>query len=153
VTDPMRHNLVPHLKKKGIIETRERFVKLTYDMLNSAAWQFLRPNSVLVYIQILKRFNGHNNGRISMSLNEAATAVKAGKQTVKAAVDQLVEYGFIKIIKKGYFTGRKATEYAITDFRLDGRSPTREWKVWRPKRKHRRKQIPKIGIQTILDEL
>ena len=153
MTDPMRHDLVRSKKKAGIYESKERFVKLTFDMLNSAAWQFLRPNSVQVYIQLAKRFNGHNNGKISMSLNEAAVVIKAGKQTVKAAIDQLVEHGFIKIIKKGYFTGRKATEYALTEFRFEGYPPTRDWKSWQSKKKHRRTQIPDLGIQTTLDEL
>ena len=153
MTDPMRHDLVRRKKKAGVYESKERYVKLTYDLLNSSSWQFLNPSSVRVYIEICRRYNGYNNGKIAMSHNDCVAVIKAGKQTVNRAIKQLVEHGFIKIVKKGYFIGRQATEYAITDFQLDGRPPTREWKQWVPSKKHRRKQMPKIGIQAILDTM
>ena len=147
---PMHENFEKAKAKKGVYENKERFVKLTFQMLNSRAWQFLSPISVRVYVEICRRYNGGNNGKIAMSHNECAANIKAGKQTVNRAVRQLIEHGFIKIVKKGYFTGRQATEYAITDFHLDGHPPTREWKSWNTPKKHRRRQIPNIGIQAIL---
>ena len=58
MTDPMRHNLDKRLAKKGIIESTERFVKLTYPLLESEAWRWLRPISQAVYIELRRRFNG-----------------------------------------------------------------------------------------------
>ena len=64
MTNPMRHNLKKGQAKKGIIESTERFVKLTYPLIESAAWRWLRPISQAVYIELRRRYNGLNNGRI-----------------------------------------------------------------------------------------
>ena len=153
MTDPMRHNLDKRLTKKGIIETKERFIKLTYPLIESEAWRWLRPISKAVYIELRRRYNGLNNGKISLSLSEAAYILKASKSSISKALNQLEAHGFIKLIKKGYFTGRMASEYALTDEQLDGHPPTREWRQWQPKKSHRRRQMRVIGIQTILGDM
>ena len=150
MSNPMRHNLNKRLAKKGVIETKERFIKLTYPLIESEAWRWLRPISKAVYIELRRRYNGLNNGKISLSLSEAAYILKASKSSISKALNQLEAHGFIKLIKKGYFTGRMASEYALTDEQLDGYPPTREWRRWQPKKSHRRRQIRAIGIQTIL---
>ena len=153
MTDPMRHNLDKRLAKKGVIESKERFIKLTYPLIESEAWRWLRPMSKAVYIELRRRYNGLNNGKISLSLSEAAYILKASKSSISKALNQLEAHGFIKLIKKGYFTGRMASEYALTDEQLDGYPPTREWRRWQPKKSHRRRQIRVIGIQTILGDI
>ena len=153
MTDSMRHNLDKRLAKKGVIESKERFVKLTYSLLGSEAWRWLRPISKAVYIELKQRYNGLNNGKISLSLSEAAHILKASKSSISTALKQLETHGFIKLIKKGYFTGRMASEFALTDEHLDGYPPTREWRQWRPTKVHRRRQIPAIGIETTLKDL
>ena len=151
MTDPMRHKLNRRLSKKGIIESTERFVKLTYPMLESEAWRWLRPISQSVYIELRRRFNGSNNGRISLSLAEGARILRASKSSIQKALVELEQHGFIKLIRKGYFTGRMASEFALTDEQLDGYPPTREWRQWQPTKPHRRQQIRAIGIETILE--
>ena len=153
MSNPMRHNLDKRLAKKGVIETKERFIKLTYPLIESEAWRWLRPISKAVYIELRRRYNGLNNGKISLSLSEAAYILKASKSSISKALNQLEAHGFIKLIKKGYFTGRMASEYALTDEQLDGYPPTREWRRWQPKKSHRRRQIRAIGIQTILMDM
>ena len=153
MTNPMRHKLKKGQAKKGIIESTERFVKLTYPLIESEAWKWLRPISKAVYIELKSRYNGLNNGRISLSLSEAAHILKASKSSISKALKQLEAHGFIKLIKKGYFTGRMASEYALTDEQLDGYPPTREWRQWQPKKPHRRRQIRAIGIETILGDM
>ena len=153
MSNPMRHNLDKRLAKKGIIESTERFVKLTYPLIESEAWRWLRPISKAVYIELKRRYNGLNNGKISLSLSEAAHIFKASKSSISRALKQLETHGFIKLIKKGYFTGRMASEYALTDEQLDGYPPTREWRRWQPTKAHRRRQIRAIGIGTILEDM
>ena len=153
MSNPMRHNLDKRLAKKGFIESTERFVKLTYPLIESEAWRWLRPMSKAVYIELRRRYNGLNNGKISLSLSEAAHILKASKSSISAALKQLETHGFIKLIKKGYFTGRMASEYALTDEQLDGHPPTREWRRWQPTKPHRRRQIRVIGIQTVLEDM
>ena len=153
MSNPMRHNLDKRLAKKGIIESTERFVKLTYPLIESQAWRWLRPISQALYIELRRRYNGLNNGRISLSLSEAAHILKASKSSISKALKQLETHGFIKLIKKGYFTSRMASEFALTDEQLDGFPPTREWRGWQPTKAHRRRQIRAIGIETILEDM
>ena len=153
MTDPMRHNLKKGLAKKGVIESTERFVKLTYPLLESEAWRWLRPISQAVYIELRRRFNGSNNGKISFSLGEGARILRASKSSIQTALVELEEHGFIKLVKKGYFTRRMASEYALTDEQLDGYPPTREWRQWQTTKPNRRRQMRVIGIQTILGDM
>ncbi len=153
MTNPMRHKLKKGQAKKGIIESTERFVKLTYPLIESEAWRWLRPISKAVYIELRRRYNGLNNGKISLSLSEAAHILKASKSSISTALKQLETHGFIKLVKKGYFTGRMASEYALTDEQLDGYPPTREWRQWKPTNPHRRRQMRVIGIPTILEDM
>ena len=153
MSNPMRHNLDKRLAKKGIIESTERFVKLTYPLIESQAWRWLRPISQALYIELRRRYNGLNNGRISLSLSEAANILKASKSSISKALKQLETHGFIKLKKKGYFTGRMASEYALTDEQLDGYPPTKEWRRWQPTKPHRRRQMRVIGIQTTLTDI
>ena len=153
MTNPMRQKLDKRLAKKGIIESTERFVKLTYPLLESEAWRWLRPISKAVYIELKRRYNGLNNGKISLSLAEGARILRASKSSIQKALVELEEHGFIRLVKKGYFTRRMASEYALTDEQLDGYPPTREWRVWQPTKPHRRRQMPVIGIETILDDM
>ena len=153
MTNPMRHKFDKRRAKKGIIESTERFVKLIYPLLESDAWRWLRPISQSVYIELRRRFNGSNNGRISFSLAEGARILRASKSSIQKALVELEEHGFIKLVKKGYFTRRMASEYALTDEQLDGHPPTREWRQWRPTKAHRRRQIRAIGIETILEDM
>ena len=82
MTDPMRHKLDKRLAKKGIIESTERFVKLTYLLLESEAWRWLRPISQSVYIELRRRFNGSNNGKVAFSLAEGARILRASKSSI-----------------------------------------------------------------------
>ena len=153
MSNPMRHNLDKRLARKGVIESKERFIKLTYPLIESEAWRWLRPISQAVYIELRRRFNGSNNGKISFSLAEGARILRASKSSIQKALVELEEHGFIRLVKKGYFTGRMASEYALTDEQLDGYPPTREWRQWQPTKPHRRRQIRVPGIQTILGDM
>ena len=153
MTDPMRHNLKKGLAKRGVIESTERFVKLIYPLLESEAWTWLKPMSQSVYIELSRHFNGSNNGNISFSLAEGARILRASKSTIQKALIELEEHGFINLVKKGHFQGRRASEYALTDEQLDGYPPTREWRQWHPTKPNRRRQIPAIGIETTLKDM
>ena len=43
----------------------ERYVKLRFWLLNSPAWQSLPPAARALYIEMVKRYNGYNNGQSS----------------------------------------------------------------------------------------
>jgi len=54
-------------------------VKLRFWLLNSPAWQSLPPAARALYIDIVKRYNGSNNGRIVMGVRDAAKLIGVSK--------------------------------------------------------------------------
>ena len=110
----------------------EQYTKLSYRMLRSDAFRSLSGGALKVYLELRYRFNGGNNGRLTLAMDEAARLLGIGKATAVRAFAELIEKGFITLVKRGQWYGRMASEYAVTDKPIDGQQPTNEWKNWRP---------------------
>ena len=151
MTDPMRSKLNRKAKKRGQYEEVKQFIKLRYHMLSHPAWLALKPPTIKVYLDLHSYFNGHNNGQIQYSLNHGAKRLSLGKHTVKAALAQLIDHGFIVCTKRGYFTGRQASTWRLTTQTAVGFPATNEWKRFQPLKKP--KKIPNIGFENILQEI
>ncbi len=106
---PKRHN------PKGR-STTERFLKLEYYMLRSAAWLSLSPVARCVYIELASLYNGGNNGRLALSARDAAERVGCSKNTAARAFAELIEKGFIDLCSRGHFDRKTphAAEYRLT---------------------------------------
>jgi hypothetical protein len=109
-----------------------QFVPIPYDMAESAAWRSLSGAAVKVYVELRRRFNGGNNGDLSLSLDEGARLLNLGKATVARAFAELGAKGFIRITARGRWYGRQATTYAVTDRPMGSNFPTNAWRGWRP---------------------
>lgn len=81
-------------------------------------------------MEIRKRFNGVNNGEISLSTREAGEICKCNKDTAANAIKGLARHGFIYFSKKGKFTNRQASTFTLTCERLNGNPKTDDWKIW-----------------------
>ena len=113
---------------------KEPFVQLKRYMINHVSWRKLHPGARVIYIELRNRFNGINNGEISLSCREAAGVALCGKDTARRHLNQLIEHGFIKIASKGYFRNRHASTWILTNEDLYDTGPTNEWAKWRPKK-------------------
>lgn len=118
-------------KRKGA----EQFLPIPYAMARSAAWRSLRGTAIKVYVELRLRYHGGNNGKLSLSMDEASRLLGMSKSTAQAAFSELIDKGFIKMTKRGAWYGRQASEYAVTDRRLDGHPATNDWKHWKPPQK------------------
>lgn len=148
--DPERSKFNRRARKRGeIVESEKQFKKLRHSMLSSEVWRHLPPPAIKVMIELWRRYNGKNNGQISLSRNEAAKLLHIGKGTSQKAFETLLEVGFIKIARRGSFMGRRATEYILTDTSYLGHNATNEWRQWRPPKV---KQKQSFGIETIREE-
>ena len=78
VTAPSTADIIPLQPKPQ----PERFVMLRYSLLDSSAWQSLPPIAQALYLKMARKYNGFNNGRISYSRREGATALGVGKSTI-----------------------------------------------------------------------
>lgn len=119
-----------HKKSDGPGE--EQYFVMPYPMANSEAWRSLSGGAVKVWIELRTRFFGGNNGKLALSYEEAARLLTLSKSTVKRAVDELQEKGFIVCMREGQWYGRQATEWATTDKGIDGKAATRKWRQWKP---------------------
>jgi hypothetical protein len=108
-----------------------QFVPIPYDMAESAAWRSLSGAAVKVYVELRRRFNGSNNGELSLSLDEAARLLHLGKATVARAFAELEAKGFIRMTARGQWYGRLATTYSVTDRPVGSNPPTNAWRIWR----------------------
>lgn len=112
----------------------DRFLPISYDMAQSPAWRSLSGPAVKVWVELRSRFNGQNNGALTLSMDEATRLLKIGKATAQRAFAELTEKGFIVKTRDGHWYGRMATQWAVTDRALQGNLPTNAWKSWRPKK-------------------
>jgi DNA-binding transcriptional regulator YhcF (GntR family) len=100
----------------------ERYVKLRFWLLNSPAWQSLPPAARALYIDIVKRYNGSNNGRIVMGVRDAAKLIGVSKDTALLAFRFLEDRGFIICTKRGAFSHKTcmdASEWRLTEYDSD----------------------------------
>ena len=120
---------------KGRNEEGGQYAPLPYVMLQSDAWRHLSGSAAKVWLEIRTRFNGGNNGKLSLFLDEGSRLLGLGKATVDRALKELQEKGFLEMTKRGQWYGRKATLWRTTDRKCDGHPATNEWKQWKPPKK------------------
>ncbi len=113
---------------------------MSYPMAQSAAWRSLSGAAVKVWVELRTRFYGGNNGKLYLSLDEAARLLGIGKATVQRAFKELETKGFIVKTRHGRWYGRMATQWRTTDKGADGDMPTYDWKRWVPDRPTRTKK-------------
>src|SRR5262245_66610676 len=97
----------------------ERYVMLRYWLLNAPAWKSLPGNARALYIELARRCNGSNNGRIPYSAREAVEALGVSKGQAKYLFDMLLDRGSIICTRRGAFslkTVRYARESLLTEY-------------------------------------
>jgi len=109
-----------------------QFVPITHDMAASPAWRALPGAALKVYFELRRRYNGGNNGDLSLSLDEGARILGIGKATVARALTELQAKGFIAMTRRGRWYGRQASTYAVADRPVGRNPPTNGWRAWRP---------------------
>lgn len=109
-----------------------RFVMLPFYLLNSPAYRSLNCTARALIPEVAKRFNGENNGRISLSVREAAAGLGVNKDTAGKAFHALMDRGFLEAKVKGSFDWKqsKATEWRLTWLPCGGDKPTKEFMSW-----------------------
>jgi hypothetical protein len=120
---------------KGKKGDKDQFINIPYQMLRSDAWRSLSGAAVKLYLELHTRFNGGNNGKLHLSMNEATELLGIGKATAKRAYDELMEKGFLVLETPGNWYSRRAHDWRITSKPTETRAgripPTVDWKDWR----------------------
>ena len=123
--------------KKGRSTKGPKHVQIIHYMIDSPAWLDMGCVARSLFVELQRRFNGHNNGNINLGCREAATHLKVSKNTAAKAFKELVKHGFIKVSMPAGFSqkvGRSATRWTLTNQRMSNNNhgPTDEWKKWAP---------------------
>jgi hypothetical protein len=121
----------------GVVSKRSKrsegqYVPLPYAQLKSPAWRSLSGSAVKLWLELHTRFNGSNNGRLTLSYAEAADNLGMGKASVQRAYQELVDHGFLALEKPGDWYSRRAHEWRLTTKPMDrvkGReTATNDWR-------------------------
>ena len=132
-----------------------QYLNLSYFQLKSPAWRSLSGAAIKVFLELHTRFNGSNNGRVFLSLNEAAEILGLGKATVQRAYVELEAKGFIVKTRAGNWYHRQAHEWRLTlkpmqDAKGKRSPPTHDWKAWTPPPEKRKRGSNMKPITPIL---
>ena len=122
----MSHNRPYKRKKKGA----GRFVQLSEKLQKTEAWALLKPGPRALYVEIKRRFNGYNNGRIVLSHREAAVALNVHRNTVGPWFQVLIDKGFIELTCRPHLGPDgvgKAALIALTEEACEGKPATRDY--------------------------
>jgi hypothetical protein len=123
-----------------------RHVRLYHWLLNSEAWRSLSPNARALYVEIVARYNGSNNGRIGFSVRDAGNILHIGKNAASAAFRELQERDFLVIAKRSAFSvkTKMATEWRLTEFACDitKEFATKDFMRWSPEKN----TVPYTGL-------
>lgn len=106
-------------------------------VFDSPAYRSLKPGPRAVLWELIRRYNGSNNGRIAYGARDMARALSVtDRQTIATYERELEAKGFIKAVRRGGFSvkvsDRRVTEWALTWEKIGDDLPTKEFARWRP---------------------
>jgi len=126
---------------KGKRPSEGQYVPLLYAQLKSTAWRSLSGSAVRLWLELHTRYNGGNNGTLTLSYAEAGETLGMGKATVQRAYAELVAKGFLALQREGNWYSRRAHEWRLTTKPMQNAKgkvlATHDWRSYRPpKTKH-----------------
>lgn len=121
--------------KNGRNSGSASFIKLDHFVFDCSAYRSMKPGPRALLDELIRRYNGSNNGHIGLGQREAATRLNVNKDTVPGYFDALVERGFIAVARPGGFnmkdpTARRATEWRLTWHKTDCIGATKDFLRW-----------------------
>jgi hypothetical protein len=122
--------MAKHLKN-GRSKGDGRFILIPHHVLNSLGYQATRPPARAALVELVKRYNGSNNGSIGLSSRDLARLCKISKDSAAKAIQELENVGLIETVEKGSFNrgNRRASEFRLLwlPCNLTGALPTKKY--------------------------
>ncbi|WP_420380728.1 hypothetical protein [Marivita sp.] len=128
--------------KKGV----GHFVQLHEWFQKTEAWATLPTGPRALYIELKRRYNGSNNGRILLSHREAAEALNVHRNTVGPWFQELEARGFT-VMTQGAHLGPsgvgQTSHWRLTELPTDDmKTPSKDFASWRQIQKPRTNSGP-----------
>jgi hypothetical protein len=110
------------------------FIQLPHHVKRSTSYHSLGRLARALLVELIDRYNGCNNGMISLSVREAAYELGCNKGNASRAGRELDDAGLARPTKVGAWRGREATEWRLMWRRCDktGEPPRQNWVERRP---------------------
>jgi len=112
-----------------------RHVQLPEWVQASQAWATLRPGPRALYIELKRRFNGGNNGRIILSHRDAAKALAVHRNTVGPWFQELQDRNFIRMTQAPFLGPSgvgQTSHWALEELPTDNlKSATKGFMSWK----------------------
>jgi len=89
-----------------------RHLRITLNMMESKAWSELSSYAIQAYLLLKIKFTGDNQDNLSLTYKEGLQVMTKARFT--KAIDELIEYGFIVIVKHRPNT-RECNVYGLSD--------------------------------------
>lgn len=107
-------------------------VRLYHGLMATTAWRHTSLGARCLLLEIVRRWNGGNNGEIFISVREAADLLGVHRNTAVKLFHELDDKGFTAITSVGHFKvkGGPATARRLTWIRWNNQPPTREYDRW-----------------------
>jgi hypothetical protein len=116
-----------------------RFVHLPEYLQATEAWATLKPGPRALYIELKRRFNGKNNGRIFLSYRDAAAAINVHYNTIGPYFAELEKRGLIAMTRGpclGPSGVGQASLWALQELAAkDGKPAAQGFLRWKEKQK------------------
>ncbi|MEJ1999854.1 MAG: helix-turn-helix domain-containing protein [Maritimibacter sp.] len=117
-----------HKDKRG---NTASFIKLDTWIFERPAYRRLGLGARCLHMELIRVYNGYNNGRLFLSHRLAADRLGCSRNTVSRYYRELEEAGFI-VKTRGACLGPdgigQATHWALTHLGVDGRPATLDFK-------------------------
>ncbi|SLN34494.1 hypothetical protein ROA7450_01555 [Roseovarius albus] len=140
-------------RRKGKRSEDGQYVNVPYAMIKSEAWRSLSGTAMRLWFELHCRYNGGNNGRLTLSYAEAADLLGIGKASAQRAYQELVEKGFLAMEQEGNWYHRRAHQWRLTTKpmqRAKGReTPTQDWRSWRAEKTKRGSEMEPSGSSVV----
>lgn len=88
--------------EKEPLSADNHHIRITRNMMNSKAWQELSVHSKVLYMEMKSKYTGTNQDDISLTYSEGQKLMN--KLTFTKSLDQLIELGFIKLVRQSWTT-------------------------------------------------
>ena len=115
------------------------FVALYQWEMDCQAYRHLSVYGRALLMEFRKVYNGHNNGKIVMSVRQAAKLINCNKNTAAKTIKELEGKGWIRQSTKGSFsqkTDKTASTWRITNQPISmgvDTPETKEYASWTPR--------------------
>lgn len=130
---------------------KEHFARLPRRIMETPAWRALSPNAQALYPWFLLEWKGtdfNNNGKIRMSVRQAARALGVTPDTAARAIRDLQAKGFVAMKEPaclGIEGAGKSPAFELTDIPLPGSGKPEGRKAFNEWRPGQELSVPKVA--------